>query len=58
MYLAVFNKTFFELLVIKNLNINMLTKLQQYLGKYINRSCLNNGHVNKNGVHLPQLVYQ
>ena len=40
--------TFLELLVIKNLNLDMLTKLQQYL------SCLYIGHANKNGIHPPQ----
>ena len=42
-----FDETFLELLVIKNLNLNLLTKLQQYLGKYFNLSCLYIGHANR-----------
>ena len=47
-----FNKTFLELLVIKNLNFHMLTKLEQYLGKYFNLSCLY--MLIENGIHSSQ----
>ena len=53
-----FNKTFLKLLVIKNLNLNLLTKLQQYLGKYFNLSCLYIGHANRKWSHKVIICYE
>ena len=36
----------------------MLSKLQQYNGKYIILSCLYIGHANKNSIHLPQDLWR